>query len=406
MASSGLRWTPRARRLGRSLIALGIVVVIVIVWATCVRGPSPAASPSHSGSPSSSSSPSIVKMPRATVVWSARPLPTDLVTQAETVPGVAYGVEVAVGTAWLTRSATSGGTVVSSPAVPYGIPMEVFAADPAAYEPFLPASLKDSFTATLDSGKGVLGQTSADIRKIGVGGTLRFGDKRIKVGMIVPDPVVGASELFVSTTTASQLGVTQSLFALLRLRHPTTDEHLGAELQPFVPSGQVISVDSPGEVAFLRADGNAVPPVFLKQKFGEFDGHPDTATPGAITIDPAWLAVNIQTRTVPILGKVQCNAALFDALIHALAQVKARGLAGSIHSTAGCYAPRMDSPDTSVISSHAWGAAIDINAPENITGSTPTMDPRVVRIFERWGFRWGGNFPIPDGMHFEYAGTA
>ena len=30
------------------------------------------------------------------------------------------------------------------------------------------------------------------------------------------------------------------------------------------------------------------------------------------------------------------------------------------------------------------------------------MDPRVVKVFEHWGFNWGGNFLIPDGMHFEY----
>jgi D-alanyl-D-alanine carboxypeptidase len=53
-------------------------------------------------------------------------------------------------------------------------------------------------------------------------------------------------------------------------------------------------------------------------------------------------------------------------------------------------------------SNHAYGAAIDINAPENPYGSTPTMNRRVVKIFERWGFDWGGNFLIPDGMHFEY----
>ena len=57
---------------------------------------------------------------------------------------------------------------------------------------------------------------------------------------------------------------------------------------------------------------------------------------------------------------------------------------------------------TSGISQHAWGAAIDINAPENPFGATPTQDPHLVKIFERWGFLWGGDFAIPDGMHFEY----
>jgi hypothetical protein len=341
-------------------------------------------------------------MAPATVVWTTGALPTDFGSQLGALPGVTREVTVAGGTAWLTRSATADGTVVDSPVVPYGIPLEVFAADPGAYAPFVPASLKKPFTAALRSGKGVLGQTSAALRKIGVGGTLQFGHTEVTVAMIVPDAVVGASELFVSRATGSSLGVSEDSYALLDLSHPTADTVLAARIQPLVPSGQVLRLAAPGKSRYLRPHGEEVPPVFMKVRFGEFDGHPDPATAGAITIDPVWAAANIQTRTVPLLGKVTCNVVLFPQLIGALNEIQNKGLAGAIHSTAGCYAARTVSPGTSVISPHAWGAAIDINPLENITGSTPTQDPRIVRIFKSWGFLWGGDFPIPDGMHFEY----
>jgi len=32
------------------------------------------------------------------------------------------------------------------------------------------------------------------------------------------------------------------------------------------------------------------------------------------------------------------------------------------------------------------------------------MDCRAVQIFRKHGFAWGGNFLVPDGMHFEWVG--
>ena len=32
------------------------------------------------------------------------------------------------------------------------------------------------------------------------------------------------------------------------------------------------------------------------------------------------------------------------------------------------------------------------------------MDCRIVRIFRKHNFAWGGNFMLPDGMHFEWVG--
>ncbi len=51
---------------------------------------------------------------------------------------------------------------------------------------------------------------------------------------------------------------------------------------------------------------------------------------------------------------------------------------------------------------HAWGLAVDFNVRGNEFGNhNPEMDPRIVEIFERWGFVWGGRWSTPDGMHFE-----
>ena len=34
------------------------------------------------------------------------------------------------------------------------------------------------------------------------------------------------------------------------------------------------------------------------------------------------------------------------------------------------------------------------------------MDCRIVGIFRKHNFAWGGNFLTPDGMHFEWVGEA
>ena len=106
---------------------------------------------------------------------------------------------------------------------------------------------------------------------------------------------------------------------------------------------------------------------------------------------------------MPLLGRITCNRALFPMLVASLNEVQQAGLGRLIHTNSGCYAARtVARSPTAPPSNHAYGAAVDINAPENPYGATPTMDPRIVRIFEAHGFLWGGNFLIPDGMHFEY----
>jgi D-alanyl-D-alanine carboxypeptidase/Putative peptidoglycan binding domain len=78
------------------------------------------------------------------------------------------------------------------------------------------------------------------------------------------------------------------------------------------------------------------------------------------------------------------------------------------------YAPRRIRPSAGKTeaempwSNHAWGLAVDINAPANPMGSTlvTDMSPGAVAAFTDLGFRWGGTFQSrPDAMHFEYMGT-
>jgi hypothetical protein len=71
------------------------------------------------------------------------------------------------------------------------------------------------------------------------------------------------------------------------------------------------------------------------------------------------------------------------------------------------YACR-DIRDSTSISEHARGTAIDINAVHNPMGSTLRTDMPwwVPVVAKKWGLRWGGDYRTrKDAMHFEYIGT-
>jgi hypothetical protein len=61
---------------------------------------------------------------------------------------------------------------------------------------------------------------------------------------------------------------------------------------------------------------------------------------------------------------------------------------------------------THIKSNHSWALAMDINPRENPWKKPLTTDiPQAVRdAFTRHGFKWGGTYPTPDAMHFEYLG--
>jgi hypothetical protein len=399
----------RRRRVFAALSILTVLGLAVILWPNGSSGggaaPTVTQPPPRSVAPADSATqPDAI---RAWLAWVPGGFPERFRQQIASADGITKDVVVGGDTLWMTESHDSNGAIVDQPSSPYKIPIDAFAVDPNEYAPFLPADQRDVVVAALRDGKAVLGQSSAALRRIGVGGTMSFGDQMVQVGAIAPDDAVGWSELLVNRDVGQRLGIAHDRYLLAQAAGDMTIDRFTADVRALIPADSYLRTVRPGGTRFVRVASGVDPPVVVKQVFGEFDAYPRSDDPAYLNMDPAWYDAHIVTRTIPLLGAVTCNRVLFPALIGALQDVQAAGLGAKVHTYSGCYAPRtVARSETAPPSYHAYGAAIDINAPENPFGATPTMDPRVVRIFERWGFDWGGRFLIPDGMHFEYGSPA
>jgi D-alanyl-D-alanine carboxypeptidase len=356
-------------------------------------------------SPSVSVSADVTPVP-AWLAWMPGGFPPGFAARIAAAPSLTRTVVVAGDTLWMTASQAAAGNQVDRPRPPYMIPIDSFAVNPNAYAPFLPDGSRDQIVAALERGQAVLGSSSAELRRVGPGGTISFGDQTVEVGAVAPDDVVGWSELLVNGEVGRRLGITHDRYLLAEGDHLTVNA-LRSTVTPLIPPDTPLRTAAPGETPYVRVASGVDPPVVIKQAFGEFSAYPRADDPAYLNMNPWWYRRHIKTETVPILGQVTCNVALFPALEGALKTLVRRGLDNLIHIYSGCYAARTVARSvTAPPSDHAYGAAIDIDAPTNPYGGTPTMDDRVVKVFEHWGFNWGGDFLIPDGMHFEYEGPA
>lgn len=138
--------------------------------------------------------------------------------------------------------------------------------------------------------------------------------------------------------------------------------------------------------------------------------------PEAIKITNNW-AKNLKKVSIPQLagigGAPKDCAVLFhskgaDKLAALWARWEADGLLPLIKTWDGAWAPRFIRGSKSVLSSHAFATAFDINARWNPLGVLPPSSDKpgsvrdLVGAANELGFFWGGDFPgRPDGMHFE-----
>jgi hypothetical protein len=112
-------------------------------------------------------------------------------------------------------------------------------------------------------------------------------------------------------------------------------------------------------------------------------------------------------------GRLQFFGPGHAQLLAAFAEIESAGLKDRLISIAGSFNSRLikrkDGGPTRTPSNHSFGTAFDINSEFNRQGVRPPAIGRpgsvreLVPIFERHGFRWGGGFGTPDGMHFELA---
>jgi D-alanyl-D-alanine carboxypeptidase len=219
---------------------------------------------------------------------------------------------------------------------------------------------------------------------------------------VLPDVLVGAHEVVVAADRGTALGIDRPRYLLIVPTTGTPTRRVERDLHRVLGPGIPLRVRAPGETPVFRHGDAALPMVRYKELFGEFAARPGSL-PGYIDPDPQWVDENIRRAVLPILGQVHCHRRVIPLLREVLSELARRGLGDLIHQYAGCYSARYNNRDPSTtLSHHSWGAAIDINVSTNRLGDEPTLDRRVVDVFERWGFIWGGRWLVPDGMHFEF----
>jgi hypothetical protein len=282
----------------------------------------------------------------------------------------------------------------------------VAAVDPSAYRRFAPevTARADEVWQRVAEGDLAITPELADEIDQPLGGDLMLGNEAgsltLRVGAKASMPP--KIDAVVNEVRASQLGMVAGN-AVLVATDGTDPSAVADALRKHVGKAATVSpltrtVPTQGQqTAFLTGGSVAEAVGSFNYRFFE---------DGSVIPDPAWVAANIRTEAVPILGNVTCHRVMLPQLRGALQEVVDGGLGHLVDAGdyGGCYVPRFIASDPSRgLSLHTWGIAVDLNVQGNLRGTTGEIDRRVVDIFKRWGFAWGGDWSYTDPMHFELA---
>jgi hypothetical protein len=221
------------------------------------------------------------------------------------------------------------------------------------------------------------------------------GRTTLRIGAYASNGVPPVADAIVSEETATRLGLKGKQQLYISIDQGASPTEVAQRITKILGATPEVLQQPNTRRAFLTGSG-------ARRAFEPYT-YIDNGD-GTIQMERSWVRRNIVRARVPIFGEVMCHRLMIDQLRGALQEIQNRGLARLINTRdyGGCWSPRhIDFNPRKPLSMHSWGLAIDINVSTNQLGRTPTMDPRIVQIFNRWGFAWGGRWHRPDGMHFE-----
>lgn len=311
---------------------------------------------------------------------------------------VVRATTVTAGLEWIGATVDPDGTDQPLPNG-FEIPIEVAAVAPDEYSKFVAPSER-ALVEGLSGNDVLLSETEARIRGAGTGLRMTTSTGReLHVRGVISDHSASGYEVIAAHSGPGY----RDRFVLLQLANASARRSIENKIRSLLPRDTAVRIRAEGETPYLRYGDAVLPQAQIKSTFGEFSAR--RLDNGYIEIERDWIKDNIVTTRVPLLGKVTCHRILVPQLKAALQQIIGSGLQFLVNPEqyGGCFSPRfVDRRPDGRLSHHAWGIAVDVNVAENAFGTEPDQDKRLVEIFERLGFTWGGRWLVPDGMHFEW----
>lgn len=308
--------------------------------------------------------------------------------EIERIQGVRHATTVVEGLYW-----------IEDPAAPAAlrVPFEVAHVSPAGFARFVHGSRERRLVGRLGLHQLIMSSTGASLRGARAGDRIVLDGRPYSIRGVVSDAAAQGYEALSSARPPAGWG---NRFLLVRTG---AKERLEAAVAELLGPPRPVAVVDRSQTPFLRYAHSVMPQAYFKSRLGEFAARP--MADGTLAMDASWRRSHIVTRRIPLLGKVTCHRRLIGPLRRAMGALIRSGRERWVHRSgfAGCYYPRFIGRDPAgKLSSHSWGAAVDLNAPSNPLGARGAPNERLERLMRQNGFGWGGRWLVPDPMHFEW----